>query len=119
MAGPTPGTATGLLGGTAASVDNGTPLVKEYDSGQCYYYEIWVDVATDASSTDGVDVAVKRKTGSSGTDASSGLTKSVAATEAKVLYMGIYDAGTVDIVVTNNDASYAATVNEIYVRTAT
>ncbi len=118
MAGPIPGTASGLLG-VATSVAATSSVTTEYDSGQCYYFEVWVDIATDALSTAGVDVTVKRKTGAAGTVASSGLTKSVAATESKVLYMGIYDAGTVDIVVTNNDGTYAATINEIYVRAAT
>ncbi len=118
MAGPLPGTATGLLG-VATSVAAAGSLTQEFNSAQCYYFEIWVDIATDASSTAGVDVSVKRKTGAAGTSASTGLTKNVAATQSAVLYMGIWDAGTVDIVITNNDATYAATVNEIYVRVAT
>jgi len=117
MAGPLPGTAIGLLG-VATSVPASSSVTTEYDSGQCYYFEVWVDVATDALSTAGVDVAVKRKTGAAGTTASSGLTKSIGATESTILYMGIYDAGTVDIVVSNNDGTYAATINEIYVRVA-
>ncbi len=117
MAGPLPGTATSLA--FAVSVAAGTPVTYEYDSGQCYYFELWADITTDASSTAGVDVSVRRKTGASGTTATAGLTKSVGAAGVnEVLYLGTYDAGTVDIVVTNNDATYAATLNNLLVRSA-
>ena len=116
MAGPTPGTASTY--GTNDSVAASSSNTYEYDSGQCYYFEIWASITTDASASDGVDVTVKRKTAASGTAADAGLTKSVGANTTEVLYMGIYDAGTVDIVVKNNDSSYAATINNIWVRKA-
>ena len=117
MAGPLPGTATTY--GTAASVAVSSSNTYEHDSGQCYYFEVWASITTDASATAVVDVSVRRKTAASGTAAGAGLTKSAAAAGATtVLYMGVYDAGTVDIVVTNNDVNYAATINNIYVRAA-
>ena len=116
MAGPTPGTPVEY--GTSDSVAAASSNTYEHDSGQCYYFEIWASITTDASATDGVDVSVRRKTAASGTAADTGLTKSVPINTTEVLYMGIYDAGTVNIVVTNNDASYAATINDIWVREA-
>ena len=116
MAGPTPGTASTY--GTGASVAISSSNTYEHDSGQCYYFEVWASITTDVNATDGVDVSVKRKTAASGTVADAGLTKSVGVNTTEVLYLGIYDAGTADIVVKNNDGSYAATINNIWVREA-
>ena len=117
MAGPIPGAASSIA--SAVSIAAASSVTYEHDSGQCYFFELWADVSTDASSTAGVNVSVRRKTGASGTPASAGLSKSVAAAGVSdVLYLGIFDAGTVDIVVENTDATYAATLNNLYVRSA-
>lgn len=117
MAGPIPGAASSIA--SAVSIAAASSVTYEHDSGQCYFFELWADVTTDASSTAGVIVSVRRKTGASGTPASAGLSKSIAAAGANdVLYLGIYDAGTVDIVIANDDATYAATLNNLYVRSA-
>ena len=102
--------------GAGDSVGVSTSKSYEYDSDKCLSFEVWVSIATDASSTAGVDVSVRRKAGPGGVVADGGLTKSVAATASGVLYMGPYDPGTVDIVVKNNDTSYAATINGIWIR---
>ena len=104
--------------GVGDSVGVSTSKSYEYDSGRCLSFEVWASITTDPSSTDGVDVSIKRKAGPGGVVADGGLTKSVAATASGVLYMGIYDPGTVDIEVKNNDGSYAATINGIWVREA-
>lgn len=117
MAGPTPGSASVIA--SAVTITAGSSLTYEHDSGQCYFFELWADVSTNASSTDGVDISVRRKTGSSGAAATAGLTKSVDSGGASsIVYLGTYDAGTVDIVLTNNDATYDATLNNLYVRAA-
>ena len=101
--------------GAGDTVAASTSKSYEYISGQCISFEIWASITTDPSSADGVDVSVKRKTGPGGVVADGGLTKSVAPTTSGVFYMGVYQPGTVDIVIKNNDANYAATVNGIWV----
>jgi len=124
MAGPIPGTATNILGTTTLQVDSGATVTHEVDSGQCYFFQVWVDITTNASATAGTTISARPKTGT-GTAAlyaSNGLTIEVAPNTHTVVYMGTYEAGTLELVFNNEDTStvnYYSTVNAIYVRTAT
>ena len=104
--------------GAGDNVNINTSKLYEYTSSKCLGFEMWISVTTDPSSTNGVEVSIKRKVGPGGAVANEGLTKSVTATTSGVLYMGPYDPGTVDIVVKNNDASYTATINGIWIKEA-
>ena len=103
--------------GTNDSVAPGGSNTYEHNSGQgCLSFEVWASITTSGDASSGVDISVKRKTGPSGTVAGSGLTVSIDIGTTEVVYLGEYSPGTVDVVVKNNDADYAATINGIWVR---
>ena len=120
MAGPAPQTAETLLS-SAVTINANSTHTQEYDSGQCYEFEVWVDVTTSADATDGVEIRLKRKTGSSGTAGSAAWrVKTVDVNQSNyVSYFGAVPPGTIDIEVENEDDSQSATLNQIYVRKAT
>ncbi len=123
MAGPLPQTPTNILGTSTLQVDSGATVTQEFDSGQCYFFEVWVDITTNASATAGTTVSARRKTasGTASPYATNGLTIEVAPNTHSIVYLGSFEAGTVELVITNNDtntANYYATVNAIWIRTA-
>ena len=119
MAGPIPQSAETLLT-SAVTISANSTHTEEYDSGQCYEFELWVDMTTNGSATEGVEIRLKRKTGSGGTKGSAPWrVKTVDVGQSNyVSYLGAVPPGTMDIEVENKDGTYDATLNQIYVRKA-
>ena len=119
MPGPIIGSPVSLA--SAVNIAAGATVTYEFSTGQAYFAHIWADITTDSAATAGVTISIRSKTdttANSGLAASTGLTKSVVATSSSVVDMGEHSAGDYDIVITNNDGTYAATLNNLLYRIA-
>lgn len=117
MAGATPQNATTLLSSSVTIAANGSHSI-EFDSGQCYFFELWADLSTNASATDGVEAKVKRKTGAGGNASVNGMGMSWDVNESALKYLGLHSPGTVEISFENKDGTYDATLTQVYARVA-
>lgn len=118
MAGYTQGAVQTLLG-SAVTVNANTEalIVDDIDLTGCDYAWMIIDVTTDASATDGVELRLYKKTGAAGTQADN-YCRVIGVDENQTNYdadIGTIEPGIYALYCKNNDGTYSATVNQVRV----
>ena len=118
MSGYSQGTVSTLLSSSVTLAVSAESLIADdIDLTGCDYVWMLIDVTTDASATDGVELRLYKKTGSSGTKADNycrviGVDENQANYDADI---GTIEPGIYALYGYNNDSSYTATVNQVRV----
>ena len=111
MAGPIPQTPTQFW--SNVSVAAGATQSYEFDSGQCYFATLIINVDLDASATEGATLRVYEVTEPSGTKAERPRIAITLDDDPDGVSVEV-PPGTYSIEVTNDDGSYALTLNGWY-----